>query len=294
MSMKNLICASLLFVIILFNYTSAQELEITLTMDKSDYLKYETIESFSELKNISTKEIFISRAFDAAVPTSGTEILLFDENGKRILAKGYNFRGDGYFIGSDLFPNQNLMSLLNFSQLGLGENKPQGWEVNLEYTYLPVGRYKIQLSYIYVKDKVEQKIYSNTCAFNISEPTEDDLKIFNEIREINRKMFSIPETLYPESVKTIFNNYPSHVYTLSVYENFITTSYQKESDQQEYLLKMIEDHPSSFLTLLSVIGCPTISEDFRNTASARLKEKSELNKTMLEKYENYQKIINRK
>lgn len=292
--MKIFIITILLIFTIHFHYTSAQELEITLTMDKSNYLKYETIESIAELKNINIKEVFISRAFDAAVPTSGTEILLFDENGKRILAKGYNFRGDGYFVGSDLFPNQNLMSFLNFSQLGLGENKPQGWEANLEYTYLPVGRYKIQLSYIYVKDKVEQKIYSNTCAFNISEPTEDDPKIFNEIREINGKMFSIPETLYPESVKTIFNKYPKHAYTLSVFENFITTPYQKESDQQEYLLKMIEDQPSSFLTLRSVIGCPKISEDFRNTASARLKVKSELNKTMLEKYENYQKIINRK
>ncbi|MCK9427028.1 MAG: hypothetical protein M0Q21_13455 [Ignavibacteriaceae bacterium] len=130
--------------------------------------------------------------------------------------------------------------------------------------------------------------------FNISEPTEDDLKILNEIREMNGKMFSIPHTLYPESVKTIFNNYPSHVYTLSVYENFITTVYQKESDQREYLSKMIDEHPSSFLTLRSVIGCRKLTNEFRDDTYARFKAKSELNKTMLEKYENYQKIINRK
>ncbi|MCK9424815.1 MAG: hypothetical protein M0Q21_02125 [Ignavibacteriaceae bacterium] len=121
--MKNFIFTILPIVIILYNYTSAQELEITLTMDKSNYLKYETIVSIAELKNVSTKEVFISRAFEAAVPTSGTEILLFDENSNRVLAKGYNFRGDGYFIGFDLFPNQNLVSFLNFSQIGLGENK---------------------------------------------------------------------------------------------------------------------------------------------------------------------------
>jgi len=297
--MKIFMITVLLIFIILFNYTSAQELEITLTMDKSNYLKYETIESIAELKNVSTKEVFISRTFEAAVPTSGTEILLFDENGKRVLAKGYQFRAHGYFIGFDLFPNQTLVSFLNFSQLGLGEialkdELVMPGMVAFEYTFLPVGRYKIQLSYTYLSGKVERKIFSNICEFSISEPTEDDLIIFNEIREINGKMFSIPETKYPESVKTIFNKYPNHVYTLAVYENFITTVYQKESDQQEYLLKMIEDHPSSFLTLRSVIGCRKLTNEFRDDTYARFKAKSELNKTILEKYENYQKIITRK
>ena len=266
--MKNFIFTVLLIVIILFNYTFAQELEITLTMDKSNYLKYETIISVTELININAKKVFISRSLQAAVPTSGTEILLFDQNGNRVFAKGFMVRLYGYFEGFDLLPGQNLMSFVNFSKVGLGELNPQGLVVNFEYTYLPTGNYKIQLSYNYLDDKVERKIYSNTCEFSVSEPTEDDMGILNEIKIINEKLFPTPDTLYPESVKTIFNKYPKHAYTLSVFENFITTPYQKESDQQEYLLKMIEDQPSSFLTLRSVIGCPKISEDFRNTASA--------------------------
>ena len=281
-------------VIIPFNYTSSQEIELSLTMDKSNYLKYETIISVTELINFSAKKVFISRSLQAEVPTSGTEILLFDKNGNRVFAKGFMVHLYGYFEGFDLLPGQNLMSFVNFSKVGLGELNPQDLVVNFEYTYLPTGNYKIQLSYNYLDDKVERKIYSNTCEFSVSEPNKDDLEILNEIKIINEKLFPTPDTLYPESVKTIFNKYPNHVYTLSVYANFITTVYQKESDPQEYLWKMIEDHPSSFLTLRSVIGCRKLTNEFRDNTYARFKAKSELNKTMLEKYENYQKIINRK
>jgi len=293
--MKNFIFTILLIVIILFNYTSAQELEISLVMDKTNYLKYETIESLAELKNISSQIAIVTEPFNAEISNSGIEILLFDSTGNTMHSIGRTII-HGYLEEQiKLLPKQFLMSFIHVTQSGFGQSiQGSGTRVALENAYLPAGEYKIQLSYTYVSDKVERKIYSNICQFNISKPTEDDLKIINEIREVNGKMFPIPGTKYPESVKTIFNSYPNHVYTLSVYKDFLTTVYQKESDQREYLLKMIEDHPTSFLTLLSVIGCPTISEDFRNIASAQLKEKSELNKTMLEKYENYKKIVNRK
>ena len=162
--MRNFIFSLLLFVTILFNSSFAQELEITLTMDKTSYMQYETIVSLIELKNICTQKVFITRALQVAVPTSGTEILLFDENGNRILSKGPFARINAYFEGFDLFPGQNLMSFINFSYLGFGEFGPKNelgtpGMVAFEYRYLPVGKYKIQLSYTYVSDKVERKIY---------------------------------------------------------------------------------------------------------------------------------------
>lgn len=293
--MKNIFFSILFFVIIHFNFTSAQELEVTLTMDKTNYLKYETIESIAELENISSEIAIVTEPFNAEISNSGIEILLFDSTGntmrsiRRTIICGYLEEQ------IKLLPKQFLMSFIHVTQSGFGQSiQGSGTRVALENAYLPAGEYKLQLSYNYFIDKLKNTIYSNICKFRIGEPNESDLDIYNKIKKITEKQFSIPNTLYPESVKPFLDSYPNHIYTLSVYKDFITTVYQKESDQREYLLKMIEDHPSSFLTLLSVIGCPTISEDFRNTASARLKEKSELNKTMLEKYENYEKIVNRK
>ncbi|MDP3149022.1 MAG: hypothetical protein Q8N83_07815 [Ignavibacteria bacterium] len=293
--MRNFIFSLLLPVTILFNSSFAQELEITLTLDKTNYLKFETIESIAELKNISSQIVIVTEPFNAEIANSGIEILLLDSTGNTMRSIGRTII-HGYLEEQiKLLPEQCLVSFIHVTQSGFGQSiQGGGTRVALENSYLPAGEYKLQLSYNYFIDKLKNTIYSNIYKFIISEPNESDLDIFNKIKKITEKQFSLPKTLYPESVKTIFNKYPNHVYTLSVYENFITTSYQKESDQQEYLLKMIEDQPSSFLTLRSVIGCPKISEDFRNTASARLKVKSELNKTMLEKYENYKKIINRK
>ncbi|MDP3683303.1 MAG: hypothetical protein Q8S01_05155, partial [Ignavibacteria bacterium] len=148
--MKNSLFVALLIAILFFNCTSAQELEITLTMDKTSYLKYETIESIAELENISSQIAIVTEPFNAEISNSGIEILLFDSTGNTMRSIGRTII-HGYLEEQiKLLPEQFLVSFIHVTQSGFGQSiQGSGTRVALENIYLPAGEYKLQLSYNY-------------------------------------------------------------------------------------------------------------------------------------------------
>ena len=295
--MKNILYKT--FLILIFNFISlfAQDLEISLTMDKSDFLKYEPIDCIAELKNISNNTILITKALDLEYETTGTDILLFDESGQRVYTQGHlQFSGD-VSSGIKLPPGQSLVSFINLTKLGFGDVDNENWIEGplLRNIYLTTGKYKIQLSYFYFYGKDKKTIYSNQIDFNVIEPNTSDIVVYNEIRNTWKEIFNTPKTDMGNAFNKLINKYPKNQYMASIFKYTLGSQYIKGVNKEELLLKMIENHPSSFKTLISVIGCPQVSDSFRNTASSQLKSKNETNKVMLEKYENYKtKILNQK
>jgi len=291
--MRNFIFSLLLFVTILFNSSFAQELEITLSIDKTNYLKYETIKAVAELKNISLDDFAITQPFLAESYGSGIEVLLFDSLNNKIPARDQHAL-DAYMTRDlELKPNESLITLLHLSRW-FGEKIPEGNFTGGDYRTLEPGKYKLQSTYEYIAHNTRQKTNSNIVGFEIIKPTEKDLNIFSDIRNITSESLGISTEQYLENLSEAINKYPQSSYVLGVYYGFFQSADSATTELKEKMLKMIEDYPSSFVTLASLLNSKNKGKDFMKLAESQLKEKSELNKTMLEKYENYQKIRDRK
>ena len=247
------------------------------------------------MKALNSQGVIITKPFLADVSGSGIDLLLFDKNGRRMYARGRG-RIHGYMDhGIKLTPGESLINFINVSRWGFGEIIEGGGIALSEDTYLPVGDYKIQLSYDYTSDNETITVYSNIIDFKVTEPNESDMDAFVGIRELLYNSINMNELEFSNLLDNLVTKYSSSPYILSMYNYaLLITPNTKEEYKEKLLLKMIEDHPSSFSTLKSVIDCPNIKDEFNNTAASRLTVKSELNKKMLENYENYQKIINRK
>jgi len=291
--MRNFIFSLLLFVIILFNYASAQELEISLVMDKTNYLKYETIKAVAELKNISLDDFAITQPFLAESYGSGIEVILFDSLNNKTPASDQHSLDD-YMTGDlKLKPNESLITLLHLSRW-FGERIPGGNFAGGDYHSLEPGTYKLQSTFEYIENNTRHKITSNIVEFEIIKPTEKELNIFYDIRNISSESLGISTEQYLENLSKAINKYPQSCYVLGVYYSFFLSADTATFELKEKILKMIEDYPSSFVTLASLLISKNKVGDFIKLAESQLKAKSELNKTMLEKYEKYRRIMNRK
>ena len=273
---------------ILFNFLKgssyAQDLELIIHLDKSNYLQYEMIQGIAELKNVSFNDFYLTNLFMAIAGTGGLELILTDENNSRILEHRREIL-DAYLPSAiKLAPNESLMDVLHITHW-FGEKSPGMGTSFYNNRFLVPGKYKLMLKYGFQKDGNWTRISSNVVDFEIIEPNSDDLLIFNELVENSGKDFGTPADEFEGSLLKIINKYRRHDYILSAYEELFWSSPNRVTVVADSLVnQLITDHPKSFITLMLVSDGRKISEITRRDALSNLKSKNDL---FFEKYIEY-------
>lgn len=245
--MKNVIL--LMFVLLnIFNQVNAQELEMTLLVEKNNYLEQEPITALLVLQNISSKEIDV-RDFGSEANGASVKLIVQDESSNLI-----NYHGgivDAVFIEPNYLEPGNTTNTVFFIGRSYGNNDPQtnnGFNVVLLASYiarrfLTEGTYNIYAEYKYRHGNV---VKSNVIEINVQKPYSDaQMQVYRELKKAVAQFDSGNLEEYYSILLNIINNYPDNPYTKVAYTQIFINANEKKLDN-ERIKRLIIDYTEHF------------------------------------------------
>ncbi len=226
---------------VFFEQAHTSDWSVNISLDKKEYIVYESIWLDVELKNISDKSLetqgiptpnhlgFIVKVTDSSgntLPYTGIQVLYAGESVKSVKP------GDFEYLPI------NLLSSFRFAEYKRDLYAPYGF-----FSYIPPGAYTVQV-------ELEGET-SNILNFEIKEPEGQELEALILLNKAS-KIAPVPEN-YPLIIpiyKELVDNYPTSVYAETSHDLYISETHYQERVEGTFnydslTILMLRTYPNS-------------------------------------------------
>ncbi|MDP4115295.1 MAG: hypothetical protein Q8903_04130 [Bacteroidota bacterium] len=229
--MKKMFILIIIIITITFPLTAQKQFELDVVMYKDTFLVGETINIGLGLKNLTN-------ATQKIIKPSTIKLKIFDSKGTELKVTPY-WAADGIYA-------------LNKEEINIGEEAYEIYDLNMIYgdqfykgireTYFRADNYTIKITITSPNNFIEEKIIQ----FNVTEPSGDELILFNTFQKIVEPIYTANENkkLIYEQVKNLHATYPNSVYSPILLSNLAAWarfSYLKNNEiALEFKKEMVE------------------------------------------------------
>lgn len=241
-----------IYTILLVDFIPAQNLRLSILIEKNEFIYGEPVYAFATIENKSNTELEIS-PFTAQARVSSLQIEVYENNLKLTPNWDYKFV-DVDYLKYSLNSEEILYDMLEISGW-YGNTKNElvgnsGFGINY-YAFRP-GKYKIRIEYLSQENNL---LYDET-NFEVRSPKTEAELFHNDLFKMSASSFN--NELYEDyknGLLSILNDSSNSIYkALALYHlRIFSMSKENNGNYLTYLKRLIIEYPDSFLTI-STIG----------------------------------------